>query len=47
MTDVDGGVAGGDTLQVLLETLRGSEGQTITLNEQGNSGVFIDRKSTL
>ena len=41
VTDVDGGVAGGDTLQVLLETLRGSEGQTITLNEQGNSGVFM------
>ncbi len=41
VTDVDGGVAGGDTLQVLLETLRGSDGQTITLNEQGNSGVFM------
>ena len=41
VTDADGGVAGGDTLQVLVESTTDSVGSMVTLYEEGNSGVFL------
>lgn len=38
--DADGGVAGGDTMQVLVESSSDSLGM-VTLHEEGNSGVFL------
>ena len=40
VVDLDGGVAGGDTMRVLLESSSDSLGM-VTLYEQGNSGVFL------
>ena len=39
--DADGGVAGGDTMQVLVTSITDSVGSMITLHEEGNSGVFF------
>ncbi|MDG2267204.1 MAG: hypothetical protein P8L91_09505, partial [Candidatus Marinimicrobia bacterium] len=40
VVDLDGGVAGGDSMHVLIESYSDSLGM-VTLHEQGNSGVFL------